>query len=134
MNAAVAKTPKLLLTILAVAAVALLIAGGVFALTQTLWRDGGAEIGQENAADDQDTLAAKAAITARSPMAQSMSYDGVFTHWTGSLVAVCGRVDIIEEEDSFEGPERFVYSDGELTLEEADGSDVVAQKWDDLCK
>ncbi len=102
-------------------------------LVKTFWRDGAAEVGQEKTADSQDTLGAKAEIEGRNPNAQSITFDHVFDHWTGSIVAVCGRVDIVEDQDSFEGFERFVFADGELTLEEADGSDVVAQKWDDLC-
>jgi hypothetical protein len=102
-------------------------------LFKTFWSDTKTQVVQEKTADSEDTMAAKAAIEARNPNAAAIDFDHVFDHWTGDIVAVCGRVNIVEDQDSFEGFERFVYADGELTLEEADGSDAVGRKWNDLC-
>jgi peroxiredoxin family protein len=123
-------TPRLKLAVAAITAACLAAAG--VTLFKTFWSDGTTEASEEKVADGESTIAAKAAIQARNPDA-SVTYDKVFEHWTGDIVAVCGRVDIVEEQDSFEGLERFVYANGQLTLEEADGSDAVAQKWSDLC-
>jgi hypothetical protein len=66
--------------------------------------------------------------------AEEVSYGQVFVHRVGALPSVCGLVDIRQEQDSFDGAERFIYSEGALLLEENDGSDLLEQKWNDLCK
>jgi hypothetical protein len=55
-------------------------------------------------------------------------------HWDGEVPSVCGHVDIVEEQDSFDGEERYVFSEGALVVEEVDGADVVSQKWSDVCQ
>lgn len=55
-------------------------------------------------------------------------------HGDGADEAVCGTVDIDEPQDNFDGPERFVYVDGGLTLDEVDGNDVVSARWRDVCE
>ncbi|MDB5469563.1 MAG: hypothetical protein JWR84_1123 [Caulobacter sp.] len=88
-------------------------------------------------ADERDgaaaILAAKAAVETRLPDAQSMAFDKVSVVWLGEAPAVCGWVDVDEPQDSFDGPERFVYVDGQVMLEQLDGSDAVKQRWDDAC-
>jgi hypothetical protein len=77
--------------------------------------------------------AARSAIEGRMLDAQSITFGKVSVVWAGDVPAVCGLVDIVEQQDSFDGAERFVYVDGGLILEEIDGSDTVAQQWRSVC-
>ena len=89
----------------------------------------------DHTADNAEAVeGARIAVTGRLPEAQAVNFGKVFVHWDGEIPSVCGEVDIIEEQDSFDGEERFIWSQGALTLEEIDGSDVVDQKWSDLCE
>jgi hypothetical protein len=88
-----------------------------------------ARVGEIEAID-----AAKAAVSTRTPTAISLTFGQARVNWVGDAAAVCGTVDIEEAEDSFEGQERFVYVDGQVTLEEADGTDAVNRQWDAVCK
>jgi hypothetical protein len=121
------------LQLISALAVVFLIALGV-GLTAYVLRDTGSEQVQQNTDDQEAIMAAKAAISTRMVAAQTLSFGKVFTHWDGEVPSVCGQVDIQEEQDAFDGAERFVYSQGALFIEEIDGSDTLDQKWDDLCK
>ncbi|MBN9318882.1 MAG: hypothetical protein J0I28_04245 [Caulobacterales bacterium] len=78
--------------------------------------------------------AAKAAVSTRTPTAISLTFGDAKVNWVGDKPAVCGLVDIEEPEDSFVGQERFVYVDGQVTLEQADGTDAINRQWDAVCK
>jgi hypothetical protein len=116
-------------------AVAILVLAALGAgLTAFVLRDTQAEVVDQKA-DDADAIeGARIAVTGRLPEAQAVNFGKVFVHWDGEIPSVCGDVDIVEEQDSFDGAERFVWSQGALTLEEIDGSDGVDQKWRDLCE
>ena len=95
--------------------------------------DARAEI-RHDAQDEADQIeAARTAIAARESEADTITFGKVAVDWIGQAPAVCGQVDIEEPQDSLGGPERFVFVDGELTLESADGSAAVQQKWQDVC-
>ncbi len=116
-------------------AVAVLILAGLGAgLTVFVLRDTHTETVDRAADDAQAIEGARIAVTGRLPEAQAVNFGKVFVRWDGEIPSVCGQVDITEEQDSFQGFERFVWSQGALTLEEIDGSDVVDQKWSDLCE
>ena len=121
--------PQLIAAVVAVVVLAGLGAG----LTVYVLRDTRTEETHEKADDVEAIEGARIAVTGRLPEAQGMTFGKVFVHWDGEIPSVCGQVDIVEEQDSFDGVERFVWSQGALTLEEIDGSDVVDQKWSDLC-
>lgn len=110
-----------------------LLAGGL-GISAMVLRRADAELVAEKKDSDQDVVAAKAAIASRMADAQQISFGTIYTHWTGDIPAVCGMVDIVEEQDSFDGQERFIYAEGALLLEETDGSDVLGQRWRDLCE
>lgn len=116
----------------AVAAIVLASLG--FGLTAYVLRDTRAEVADHSADDAEAIEGARIAVTGRLPEAQAVDFGKVFVHWDGEIPSVCGQVDITEEQDNFAGPERFVWSQGALTLEEIDGSDAVDQKWSDLCE
>jgi len=118
----------------AVIVAAIVVAGVSTVLITSAWRDEKADVAQDRTDEAEAVIGAKAAIAARMPQAQSIFFGKVLVRWTGTIPSVCGEVDVVEPQDSFEGPERFIYSEGDLTLEEVDGSDAVSQKWDDLCK
>lgn len=87
-----------------------------------------------NAEDDAAELAAaRAAILTRTPDADSVTLGQAAVAGFGQTPAVCGRVDIEAPDDSLDGPERFVFVDGELTLESTDGSAAVDARWKDVC-
>jgi hypothetical protein len=84
--------------------------------------------------DDAEAVeGARIAVAGRFPQAQAIDFGKVVVHWDSEIPSVCGEVDIVEEQDGFDGPERFVWSQGALSLEETDGIDVLDQKWGDLC-
>ncbi|CAN5237452.1 hypothetical protein BH10PSE3_BH10PSE3_34330 [soil metagenome] len=126
------KPPKPQLIAIAVAALVLASLGAGLAVY--VLRDTRTEAVDHQADDAQAIEGARIAVTGRLPEAQAVNFGKVFVHWDGEIPSVCGDVDIIEEQDSFQGAERFVWSQGALTLEEIDGSDVVNQKWSDLCE
>jgi hypothetical protein len=115
------------------AAVALAVAGGGTALLVHGPRDRAAEAADAQRQDEELITAAKTAVEADAPEAQSISFGEVFAHREGSTIAVCGAADIVQPDDGFDGVERFVYSEGDLKREETDGGDVLTQKWQDLC-
>jgi hypothetical protein len=120
--------------LIAGAVAALVLAGLGVGLTLYVLRDTHAEA-MDHTDDDVEAIeGARIAVTGRLPEAQAVNFGKVFVHWDGEIPSVCGEVDIVEEQDNFDGPERFVWSQGALTLEEIDGSDVVDQKWSDLCE
>jgi len=109
----------------------------VFILALLLWDrivpDTRAQI-QHDAEDEAAQItAARSAIIAHEPDADSITFGKVAVDWIGESPAVCGKVDIDEPQDSLDGEERFVFIDGELTLESLDGSDAVQEKWKDVC-
>ena len=130
-----AKMANLSRTQLIVGAITALVLAGLGAgLTVFVLRDTHTETVDRTADDAQAIEGARIAVTGRLPEAQAVNFGKVFVHWDGEIPSVCGQVDITEEQDSFQGLERFVWSQGALTLEEIDGSDVVDQKWSDLCE
>ncbi len=83
--------------------------------------------------DDEEAISgAKIAIENRFPEAQ-VDFGQSYVRWNQQVPSVCGRVDIVQEQDSFDGEGRYVSSPGQLLIEEADGSDVLSQKWGDVC-
>ena len=126
------KLPKTQLIIVGV--VALVLAGLGVGLTLYVLRDTHTEAVDHGTDDVEAIEGARIAVTGRLPEAQAVNFGKVFVHWDGEIPSVCGEVDILEPQDSFDGVERFVWSQSVLTLEEIDGSDVVDQKWSDLCE
>lgn len=116
----------------AIAAVVLLGVGG--GLAAYVLRDTQAEEVQDGADDQLAVAGAKIAVQNRFPEATSVDFGKVFTHQDGEVVSVCGQVDVRQPQDGFDGPERFVWSDGALVVEEADGTDAVTAKWADVCE
>lgn len=96
-------------------------------------RDGEEEVVTDDDQDNELLLAARSAVQARMPDAQSIAFGKMFVHRVGDLPSVCGRVDIQEEQDTFDGEERFIYSEGMVLLEQAEGTDTLDKRWDDLC-
>lgn len=119
--------------LIAGAIAALVLAGLGAGLAVYILRDTHTEAVDHTADDVEAIQGARIAVTGRLPEAQAVNFGKVFVHWDDEIPSVCGDVDIIEQQDNFEGAERFVWSQGALTLEEIDGSDVVDQKWGDLC-
>lgn len=120
----------------------MIIAGGVAAvvlaatglgLTAYVLRDADTEETADNKDDPLQIAGAKIALENRFPEAQ-LNFGAVFVHWDGEIPSVCGRVDIVEKDDSFDGEERYVFSQGALTIEEVDGTDALDQKWSDVCE
>lgn len=116
----------------AIAAVVLLGLGG--GLVAYVLRDTEAETVQDDADDQLAVAGAKIAVQNRFPEATSITFGKVFTHQDGAVISVCGQVDVQQPQDSFDGPERFVWSDGALAIEEADGTDALNAKWADVCE
>ena len=115
------------------AVTAVVLAGLGAGLTAYVLRDTRTEAVDHKVDDTEALEGARIAVTGRLPEAQAVNFGKVFVHWDGEIPSVCGEVDIVEEEDGFDGPERFVWSQGDLALEEIDGGDVLDQKWGDLC-
>lgn len=115
-----------------VAALALM--AGALGVSTLVFQKSNAQLIAEKKDNDENVVAARAAIASRMADAQSINFGTIYTHWTGDIPAVCGQVDIVEEQDSFDGQERFIYSDGALLLEEIDGTDTLTQRWRDLCE
>ena len=119
----------------------MIIAGGVAALvlaavgvglTVYVMRDAGSEETAQAHDDPLQIAGAKIALENRFPEAQ-LNFGTQFVHWDGDVPSVCGRVDIVEEQDGFDGEERYVFSESALTVEEVDGTDTTNQKWSDVC-
>jgi hypothetical protein len=119
----------------------MLVAGGLAAvvlgavgvgLTVYVLRDADAEVSAQSKDDPLQIAGAKMALEARFPDAQ-ITYGKTFVKWDGDIASVCGMVDIVEQQDSFDGEERYVFSDGGLTVEQIDGTDALNQKWSDVC-
>lgn len=120
--------------LIAVGLAALVLAGVGVGLSVYVLRDTKAEAVDHTVDDAEAIQGARIAVTGRLPEAQAVNFGKVFVHWDDEIPSVCGEVDILEEQDSFDGFERFIWSQGALTLEEIDGSDVVEQRWSDLCE
>ena len=116
------------------AAVLLAASAASVMFARAVWSDEAADVQAERAASDQDMAQARAALADRFPNASAMTSSGVFTHGEDSGRAVCGRVDIEQPDDGFDGPERFVFVDGGLTVEEAEGTAAVEVRWKDVCE
>lgn len=84
--------------------------------------------------DDVSTVEAEAAIRAAIPDAQTITFDRVFANQIGEDTVICGRADVVEPNDAVDGPERFIFSDGTLWIEQVDGRATVQDKWSDLCQ
>jgi hypothetical protein len=119
--------------LIAGAVAALVLAALGAGLTAYALRDTHAEAVDRTADDAEAIEGARIAVTGRLPEAQAVDFGKIVVHWDGQIPSVCGEVDIVEEQDGFDGPERFVWSQGDLALEQIDGGDVLDQKWDDLC-
>ncbi len=120
----------------------MIIAGGVAAfvlaaagvgLSVYVLRDAAHEETGQAHDDPLQIAGAKIALESHFPDAQ-LNFGEQFVHWDGDMPSVCGHVDIIEQQDSFDGEERYVFSQGALVVEEVDGTDVVNQKWSDVCE
>lgn len=120
----------------------MIIAGGVAALVLAavgvglsvyVVRDASHEETAEAHDDPLQIAGAKIALESHFPEAQ-LNFGEQFVHWDGDVPSVCGHVDIVEQQDSFDGEERYVFSEGALVVEEVDGTDVVNQKWSDVCE
>lgn len=118
---------------IAAAAIAVLALVGGGALLIHARDDRAAEAADDHLRDEELVTAAKTAVEADAPEAQSVSFGEVFAHREGSVVAVCGAVDIVQPDDGFDGLERFVYAQGDLKREETDGADTLSQRWRELC-
>jgi hypothetical protein len=118
---------------LATAVAVLLLIGAAGGLAAYVLRSGESEAATDQGQDAELVLAAKAALQSRMADAQSVAFGKVFVHRVGDLPSVCGRVDIQQEQDGFDGQERFIYSEGQVLIEEAEGDDVLDRRWDDLC-
>lgn len=115
-------------------AVAAVVLGAVgVGLTVYVLRDADSEETADNKDDPLQIAGAKIALENRFPDAQ-LTFGQTFVHWNGGEPSVCGRVDIVEKDDSFDGEERYVFSEGGLTIEEVDGTDALEQKWSDVCE
>lgn len=119
-----------------------LIAGGVAILvlaglgvgaTAYLLRDTQTPVADRGTDNAEAIEGARIAVAGRFPQAQAVDFGKVFVHWDGEIPSICGEVDIVEEQDGFDGAERFVWSQGALALEEIDGGDVLDRQWSDLC-
>ncbi len=124
--------PKNKKTIIVGGVVALVLAAIGVGLSLYVVQDSRAELTGQTRDDPLQVAGAKIAIENRFPEAQ-LNFGNASVHWDGDIPSVCGQVDIVEQQDMFDGPERYVFSEGELTVEEADGTDAVNQKWSDLC-
>ena len=119
--------------LIAIGAAVVVLGGLGVGLSVYVLRDTKAEA-VDHTVDDREAIeGARIAVTGRLPEAQAVNFGKVFVHWDDEIPSVCGEVDITEEQDNFDGFERFVWSQSQLTLEEIDGSDAVEQKWNDLC-
>lgn len=101
-----------------------------------LWVYVGRDVRTETVDHGQDDAlavsGAKIAIESRFPEAQ-ITFGKTFVHWDDEIPSVCGLADVVEEQDSFDGEERYIFSEGALTVEEVDGTDALDQKWSDVC-
>lgn len=127
-------TLRLVMVIAGAVLLAAALAGGGLWYWTTIVPDAKAETAQESAQKAELIDAARIAVQARAPQANAITFGKVFVNWIGADPAVCGEVDIQEDQDSQGGPERFVYLQGQLVLEQYEGSDAVAQKWRDVCE
>lgn len=131
--AAPTTAPRALIFGVAAGAVAL----AVLVLVLLFWDRVIPDARAEAAADTRDEAAevegAKSAVVARASEADAITYGPIRVNWIGEDAAVCGEVAIDEPDDSIEGTERFVFVDGELTLQSQDGDAAVNQKWKDVC-
>ncbi|WP_035018653.1 hypothetical protein [Caulobacter sp. UNC358MFTsu5.1] len=114
-------------------AAVVVLAGLGAGLAAYVLRDTQAEAVDHRTDDAEAVQGARIAVADRFPEAQGVDFGKTFVHWDGEIPSVCGEVDIVEEQDGFDGPERFVWSQGDLKLEETDGSDALDQSWSDLC-
>ena len=95
-------------------------------------QDSRTELSGQAQDDPLQVAGAKIAIENRFPEAQ-LTFGDAVVRWDADIPSVCGHVDIVEQQDMFDGEERYVFSEGVLTLEETEGTDAVNQKWSDLC-
>lgn len=121
------------LMIIAGGAAALVLAAVGVGLGVYVLRDAGQEETAQAHDDPLQVAGAKIALESHFPEAQ-LNFGEQFVHWDGDMPSVCGHVDIVEPQDSFDGEERYVFSQGALVVEEVDGADVVNQKWSDVCE
>lgn len=126
-------TPKNRTTIIVggLAAVVLAVIG--VGLSLYVVQDSRAELAGQAKDDPLQVAGAKIAIENRFPDAQ-ITYGDAVVRWDADIPSVCGHVGIVEQQDMFDGEERYVFSEGVLTLEETEGTDAVNQKWSDLCQ
>ncbi len=125
---------KIDIRILAAVGAAVILLGTGLGLVAYVFHDAADEAVEDRGDDQLAISGGKIAVQNRFPEATAVVFGQVFTHQDGDVVSVCGQVDIQQEQDSFDGPERFVWSDGALVIEEADGTDAVNAKWADVCE
>lgn len=121
------------LTIIAGGIAAVVLAAVGVGLSVYVLRDSDQEETAQAHDDPLQIAGAKIALESHFPEAQ-LNFGEQFVHWDGDVPSVCGKVDVIEQQDSFDGEERYVFSEGVLVVEEVDGTDVVNQKWSDVCE
>lgn len=127
------RLPRWAIWVAAVLLLGLIGAGGVM-LVGDMRTDERADAAADAAATTQDLDGARIAIVDRFPDAEAVTFGQSFVHGDGEGRAVCGRVDVKQSDDGFDGEERFVFVVGQLTLEETEGSDALTQKWKDVCE
>jgi hypothetical protein len=123
---------KLKTTLIATGIAAVLLGGIGVGLMIYVGRNVDTEVVDHSKDDELAIAGGKIAVENRFPEAQ-VNFGQTFVHWDGETPSVCGRADVVEQQDSFDGEERYVFSEGTLLIEEADGTDVVNQKWADVC-
>lgn len=115
------------------AALALLGAGGGLLLVRRSETPTPAQL-EAQARDQAELLdAARIAVRDRFADADSVTFDRLMIPAGWPDPAVCGYADIEEPDDSFEGPERFVYVNDGMMIESIDGSAAVADRWKGIC-
>lgn len=110
----------------------------ILVLALVFWDDVIPDAEAEAQADGQDRTAeitaAKSAVVARAAEAQEINWGQIRVNGDGESAAVCGQVAIDAPDDSIQGPERFVFVAGQLTLESLDGTAAVEATWKDVCE
>ena len=123
-----------LLSLIVGLAIALVVGVAAWVLWRYALPDAESDVAADRQGEAEAVVAARAAVVTRKPEADTVTFGKIAVHWQGDDPAVCGEVDIEEEQDSLSGEERFVYLDGGLALESQDGSAQLDKKWDDICK
>lgn len=79
------------------------------------------------------TEQARKAVRAQFPLAEGVTFRQIYVNWVGEISVVCGHADIAHGQGITDGTERFTFIEGSLMIDELEGSEAVAQKWQDVC-